>query len=66
MHLAQLDVKHFRCLDDVTFDFRPGLNVILGENNAGKTALVDALRLLMSQGYGPRVNAVLEFPISPV
>ena len=30
--------------------FREGLNVLVGPNNAGKTAIVDALRVLLSTG----------------
>lgn len=50
MYLAELAVKNYRCLKELTVKFQPGLNVIAGENNSGKTALVDALRHVL--GYG--------------
>ncbi len=50
MYLATLIVKNFRCLKDVEVKFQPGLNVILGENNTGKTALLDAIRIIL--GFG--------------
>ena len=49
-YLRQLTVKGFRVLKDATFSFNPGLNVIVGPNNGGKSALIDALRLLFSIG----------------
>ncbi|MGA7743874.1 MAG: AAA family ATPase [Polyangia bacterium] len=50
MHLAKLSIANFRCFgpSGTCFEFRPGMNVIIGENNVGKTALVDALRILFS------------------
>lgn len=53
MYLSRLTVKNFRRLKDVTFDFVEGLNVIVGANNIGKTALVDALRALLAGHEDP-------------
>ncbi len=52
MHLAAIHVKNFRNLRDFTLRLRPGLNVLLGENNIGKTNLLDALRLALATAYG--------------
>ena len=48
MYLAELSIKNFRRLHDASFRFEPGLNVIVGPNNIGKTAVVDALRALLA------------------
>ncbi|MFZ5680185.1 MAG: ATP-dependent nuclease [Pseudomonadota bacterium] len=48
MYLAELVIKNFRRLNDVTLKFVPGLNVLVGPNNIGKTAVVDALRALLA------------------
>lgn len=48
--LHSLRVQNFRAIADATFTFQPGLNVIIGPNNAAKTAAIDALRLVFSQG----------------
>jgi putative ATP-dependent endonuclease of the OLD family len=40
MYLANLEIQNFRCIREVNLDFQPGLNVIVGENNAGKSALL--------------------------
>ncbi|QQO15318.1 AAA family ATPase [Bradyrhizobium diazoefficiens] len=44
MYLAELSIKNFRRLSEATLRFVPGLNVLVGPNNIGKTAVVDALR----------------------
>ena len=49
MYIAKLVITNFRCFCQTTVDFQPGLNVILGENNAGKTALLRALRLVFDR-----------------
>lgn len=53
MYLSKLTVKNFRRLKNVTFKFVEGLNVIVGANNIGKSALVDALRVLLSSHEDP-------------
>jgi putative ATP-dependent endonuclease of OLD family len=52
MHLAKISVNGFRNLNGFTITLRPGLNVILGENNIGKTNLLDAVRLALTTVYG--------------
>lgn len=48
MHLSELRIANFRKLRDVRLSFEPGLNVVVGPNNIGKTAIVDALRALLT------------------
>jgi hypothetical protein len=47
VRLRELKIKNFRKLEDLTVIFPKGLCVIVGENNTGKTAIIDALRLLL-------------------
>lgn len=51
MFLATLKIENFRCFGEADkafcLDLRPGLTALVGENDAGKTAIVDALRLLL-------------------
>ena len=48
MHLAQLMISNFRKLQKAELRFQPGLNVLVGANNVGKTAVIDALRALLA------------------
>lgn len=48
MHLAKLVIKNFRKLKHAELSFQEGLNVLVGGNNVGKTAVIDALRALLA------------------
>jgi putative ATP-dependent endonuclease of OLD family len=64
MYLASLQLKHFRCIKDITLRFTPSVNLLIGENNAGKSAIVDALRLALKWGAPRRdiyLNAESDF-----
>jgi DNA repair exonuclease SbcCD ATPase subunit len=41
MRIDRLTLKNFRCYEDVHFAFSPKFNLIVGENGAGKTALLN-------------------------
>jgi UvrD/REP helicase N-terminal domain/AAA ATPase domain len=51
--LHSLTIRNFRKLKNVGIIFDPGLNIIVGPNNVGKTAIVDALRSLLSSPEDP-------------
>lgn len=50
MRLRELKIKNFRKFKELTISFPVGLCVIVGENNVGKTAIIDALRLMLFSG----------------
>ena len=49
MYIARIHIQNYRCFDDITVEFQPGLNIIIGENNAGKTTLLRALALVFGR-----------------
>lgn len=44
--LKSIIIKNFRCLRDVAINFENTQTLIVGENDAGKTSLIDVLRIL--------------------
>jgi len=48
VYLAQLNISNFRKLQNAELSFQSGLNILVGANNVGKTAVVDALRALLA------------------
>src|SRR5260370_10505489 len=48
--LHSLEIENLRSIEKAKFNFQPGLNVIIGANNAAKTAVVDALRVVFGVG----------------
>ncbi len=53
MYLSQLHLQGFRTAADTKISFQPGVTVLLGENNAGKSNVMDSLRHL-TQPLDPR------------
>lgn len=49
MRVDELKLTHFRGLLDTEIKFQPGFNLIVGVNGAGKSSVLDALRVLLSQ-----------------
>ncbi len=51
MHLSRLKIENFRIFgsgeDALDLEFRPGLTILVGPNDGGKTAVVDAVRLVV-------------------
>jgi len=50
MYIKQFHIKNFRSINELTLNFNKGVNIIIGENNSGKTAVIDALRICLSYG----------------
>ncbi len=50
MYLKKFDVKNFRSFDEdgIELLFNKGVTAIIGENNSGKSAIIDALRIACS------------------
>jgi len=48
MNLKQLSLQSFRNYEEVTVDFEPGVNLIVGDNAQGKTNLLEAISYLGS------------------
>jgi putative ATP-dependent endonuclease of the OLD family len=49
MFLAEARIRNYRCFADQTVEFRSGVNVLLGQNNGGKTTVIKALGLVLDQ-----------------
>ena len=47
MRLLSLNVEHFRCVRNATIQFGPGLNVLHGPNDLGKSSLANAIRAVL-------------------
>jgi putative ATP-dependent endonuclease of OLD family len=56
MYLRELKLTNFRSCRDTKIELRPALTLLVGENNSGKSNVVDALRLATSPIGGRRTR----------
>lgn len=53
--LTDLRLQHFRSYDEASFEFGPGVNIVVGPNASGKTNLLEAL-LVLARGSSYRAK----------
>lgn len=51
MYLKKAIIKNFRSLRDVSVEF-DNVTILIGENNAGKSTILDAIRIALSKALG--------------
>lgn len=44
MYIAEISIKNFRGFKDLHLCLNKGMNALVGENNAGKTSIIDAIK----------------------
>ena len=49
--IDNLHIKNVGIIDDISINFKDGLNVLTGETGAGKTLIIDSLRLLSGERF---------------
>ena len=47
MRIDEIDIRNFRGFEDKTFRFHPHINVVVGNNTSGKTALLHAVQIAL-------------------
>lgn len=46
MYISNISIKNFKNFDSITIEFHDGINLLIGQNNAGKSNLLRALSLI--------------------
>lgn len=62
MHIKQIYIFGFKCLSELTITFDPKFNVIVGDNETGKSSILEALALVLSRQYDGRT---IDYSIDP-
>lgn len=46
--LSKIIIRNYRVFEEFTLEFNPGLNILVGDNDAGKSTLLEAVNLALS------------------
>ncbi len=71
MKLAKVRISNFRCFESLTIPLQPDVNVFVGANAAGKTAILDAIAIALynivaaNGGGGKRQRGYQEVALKP-
>lgn len=61
MNIRKLQVSRFRSFRDLEIEGFGQVNLITGKNNAGKSTLLEAIRILATQGSHATLQAILSY-----
>ena len=50
MYFEHIHVENFRGIESMELDFKPGVNILIGDNGTGKTTVLEALTVALG-GY---------------
>lgn len=56
MYISKIHIKGYRNFKDLEVEFREGINVIIGPNNAGKSNLLKALDLVLNKDTSKKLS----------
>ena len=59
MRISSLRIFNFRSIEELSLDLR-NTTVLIGQNNAGKTAIIDAVRIALTRRWGQRGTGFTE------
>ncbi|ULR89874.1 AAA family ATPase [Comamonas sp. B21-038] len=60
MYIKKLQIKNFRGFDLQNFNFKPGFNLLVGENGAGKTTILRSIMAVLGRPRGSIKSKFLE------
>ena len=58
-YIKALDIKGFKKFKSLHVDFNKNMNIIVGENEAGKSTILEAIKVVLNQQYRNADKSVL-------
>lgn len=47
MYIEKIRIQNFKAIDNIEIDFRPGVNLLIGDNGVGKTSVLEAITVAL-------------------
>lgn len=47
MYIQKIKIKNFKAIEDISIDFKPGVNLLVGDNGVGKTSILEAVTVAL-------------------
>lgn len=64
MYIEKVAIKNFKAIDDIEIEFRPGVNLLIGDNGVGKTSILEAITVGLG-GFLTGISGVPSKNIQP-
>jgi putative ATP-dependent endonuclease of the OLD family len=61
VYLSKIEIENFRGIQHTSIEFDPDITVLVGENNTGKTSILEALRLCLDAVKSDRTCGFSEY-----
>lgn len=49
MYISKVKIKNYRSIKDLTINFNPGKNIIVGKNNSRKSNIFKAINIVLGE-----------------
>ncbi|HCG5956090.1 TPA: AAA family ATPase, partial [Vibrio parahaemolyticus] len=60
VYIEKLTIKNFKKIESGEYEFNEKVNILVGDNDSGKTTILEALELVSSSNYrGKSINSSL-------
>lgn len=47
MYLEKINVKNYKAIKEINIDLNPGINLLIGDNGAGKTSVLEGIAVAL-------------------
>lgn len=60
MYISELKINGFKKFNDFSIEFNPNINVLIGENEEGKSTILEAIDIVLNQRYFLNQSTIFE------
>ena len=61
--ISAIHIEGFKKFQNFDMKFNPDMNILIGENEAGKSTILEAIRLVLNQDYSHADHSILDLSL---